>query len=60
MADPKFEAPFAKVPPNQPLQTIPPQGHRVESRRRLGGGLAAERQIVRRTPPTLLGGAMPS
>ena len=34
-------------PPNKPLQlTIPPQGLRVESRRRLGGGLAAERQIV--------------
>jgi hypothetical protein len=30
-----------------PLQlTIPPQGHRVESRRRLSGGLAAERQGV--------------
>jgi hypothetical protein len=29
----------------KPLQlTIPPQGHRVESRGRLGGGLAAERQ----------------
>jgi hypothetical protein len=28
--------------PNKPLQlSIPPQGHRVESGRRLGGGLAA-------------------
>ena len=26
--------------------TIPPQQHRVESRHRLGGGLAAERQGV--------------
>ena len=35
---------------NQPLQlAIPPQGHRVEWRRRLGGGLAAERQNVGRT-----------
>ena len=34
---------------NKPLQTIPPQRHRIESRGRLGGGLAAERQTVRRT-----------
>jgi len=35
----------------KPLQlAIPPQGDRIESRGRLGGGLAAERQIVRRTP----------
>jgi hypothetical protein len=28
--------------PNMPLQlSIPPQGHRVESKRRFGGGLAA-------------------
>jgi hypothetical protein len=32
------------------LQTIAPQGHGVESRRRLGGGLAAERQGVSPTP----------
>ena len=32
-----------------PLQPIPPQGHRVESRRRLGSGLAAYRQTVGQT-----------
>jgi hypothetical protein len=35
---------------NKPLQqTVVPQGHRVESRQRLGGTPAAERQSVRRT-----------
>jgi uncharacterized DUF497 family protein len=35
--------------PNKPLQqTVVPQGHRVESRRRLGGTPAAERQGVMR------------
>ena len=38
------------APPNKPLQrTGAPQGNRVESRRRLGGAPAAERQSVRQT-----------
>ena len=45
---------LGSVPPN-PLQlTIPPQGHRAESRRRLGGALAAERQSVGQTMRHLL------
>lgn len=37
------------APPNQPLQqTVVPQGHGIESGRRLGGTPAAERQGVRR------------
>ena len=45
-----------KSTPNKPLQlTIPPPGHRVESKCRLGGGLAAERQGVSQTiPPNFL------
>ena len=31
----------AAVEPIKPLQTIPPQGHRVESRGRLGGAHTA-------------------
>jgi hypothetical protein len=38
-----------------PLQlAIPPQGHRVESRRRLSGAPAAERQAVSQTPATIM------
>jgi hypothetical protein len=36
--------------PNKPLQMMwSPLGHRVESRRRLGGAHTAERQSVRQT-----------
>ena len=44
---------LSSPPSNKPLQlSIPPQGHRVESKHQLGGGLAAERQGVGRTDMT--------
>ena len=43
-----FTPPGSDVAAEQAV-AIPPQRHRVESKRRLGGGLAAERQNVRQT-----------